>query len=113
MEANVVIFASFIMIFGAAIGAQIGALATQYVTGPAVRLILSVAVGVGALGAAVKLFDVLTDKSLAIADILSKAVMFGGMGLLVVLIGTLVTLGVMRDRGHAVPSWADTLVIAR
>jgi len=113
MEANVVIFASFIMIFGAAIGAQFGALATQYVTGPAVRLILSVAVGVGALGAAVKLFDVLTDKSLAIADILSKAVMFGGMGLLVVLIGTLVTLGVMRDRGHAVPSWADTLVIAR
>jgi hypothetical protein len=55
----------------------------------------------------------LTNKNLAIADVLSKAVMFGGMGLLVVLIASLVVMGVMRDRGHAVPSWADTLVIAR
>jgi len=113
MEQNVVIFASFIMIFGAAVGAQFGALATQYVTGPAVRLILSVAVTVGALGAGVKLMDVLTDKKVDMLDKLSAGVMFGGMGLLVVLIAGLVVMGVMRDRGRAVPKWADTLVVAR
>jgi len=104
MEQNVVIFASFIMIFGAAIGAQIGALATQYVTGPAVRLILSVAVTVGALGAGVKLMDVLTDKKVDLLDKVSAGIMFGGMGLRVVLIAGPVVMGVMRDRGHAVPS---------
>jgi len=113
MSHNVVIFASFIMIFGAAIGAQFGALATQYVTGPAVRLILSVAVTVGAAGAAVKLADVLTNKSLDILDIVSKIVAFGGMGVLVALIAGLVVMGVARDRGRAVPAWADTLVVAR
>jgi uncharacterized membrane protein YfcA len=113
MEHNVVIFASFIMIFGAAVGAQIGALATQYVTGPAVRLILSVAVTVGALGSGVKLIDVLTDKSIHALKLISGGIMFGGMGLLVTLIGGLVVLGVMRDRGRSVPAWADTLVTAR
>lgn len=113
MSHNVVIFASFIMIFGAAIGAQIGALATQYVTGPAVRLILSVAVTVGALAAGVKLVDVLTDERFGILDTASTIIMFGGMGLLVALIGGLVTLGVRRDRGRPVPAWADTLVVAR
>jgi hypothetical protein len=113
MEHNVVIFASFIMIFGAAIGAQFGALATQYVTGPAVRLILSVAVTVGAVGAGVKLIDVLTDKSIGALKLISGGIMFGGMGLLVVLIGGLVVMGVMRDKGRAVPAWADSLVTAR
>jgi uncharacterized membrane protein YfcA len=113
MSHNVVVFASFIMIFGAAIGAQIGALATQYVTGPAVRLILSVAVTVGAVGAAVKLTDVVTDKKLAVLDAASAIIMFGGMGVMVVLIAGLVVMGVMRDRGRAVPAWADTLVVAR
>ena len=68
---------------------------------------------VGALGAGVKLIDVLTDKSIDALKIVSGGIMFGGMGLLVALIGGLVVMGVMRDRGHAVPSWADTLVIAR
>ena len=76
-------------------------------------LILSAALTVGALGAGVKLIDVLTDKSIDALEIVSGGIMFGGMGLLVALIGDLVVMGVMRDRGHAVPSWADTLVIAR
>jgi hypothetical protein len=83
------------------------------VTGPAVRLILSVAVTVGAVGAGVKLIDVLTDKSIGALKLVSGGIMFGGMGLLVVLIGGLVVMGVMRDRGRAVPAWADSLVTAR
>jgi uncharacterized membrane protein YfcA len=113
MSHNVVIFAAFIMIFGAAIGAQIGALGTAYVRGPGVRLILSVAVTIGALGAGVKLVDVLTDGNIAMLDMASKIIAFGGMGLLVALIGGLVALGVAHDRGRPVPAWADTLVVAR
>src|SRR3990170_8610809 len=63
MSHNVVILAAFIMIFGAALGAQIGALGTAYVRGPAIRLLLVVAVAFGAAGASVKLADVLTDES--------------------------------------------------
>jgi uncharacterized membrane protein YfcA len=111
MSGNVVVFAAFIMLFGAAIGAQIGALGTQYVRGPAVRLILVVAVTIGAAGAAVKLADVLTDKSLALLDILSKAIMFGGMGVLVCLIAGLVTMALVFRRFGSAPEWAETLVV--
>jgi len=109
---NVVILASFIMIFGAAIGAQIGALATQYVTGPAIRLVLTVSVAFGALGAAAKLADVLTSESLVILDLLSKLVTFGGMAILVTVICGLVLTAVAQRRGREVPSWAESLVVA-
>ncbi len=113
MSHNVVIFAAFIMIFGAAIGAQIGSLGTAYVRGPGVRLILSVAVTIGAAGAAVKLVDVLTDERYAALDIGSKIIAFGGMGILVVLIIAMVTMAIAFQRGRiAAPSWAETLVVA-
>lgn len=113
MSHNVVIFAAFIMIFGAAIGAQIGALGTAYVRGPAVRLILAVAVTVGATGAAVKLADVVTDESFAILDVASKIITFGGMGVLVSMILALVGMAIVFQRGRiTVPTWAETLVVA-
>jgi uncharacterized membrane protein YfcA len=112
MSNNVVIGAAFIMIFGAAIGAQVGALGTAYVRGPAIRLLLVVAVTFGALAAAVKLADVLTNESIMLLDIGSKIIMFGGMAVLVSLIMGLVGLAVFsRNRGTA-PAWAETLVVA-
>ncbi|MGB3905509.1 MAG: sulfite exporter TauE/SafE family protein, partial [Anaerolineae bacterium] len=112
MSHNVVIFAAFIMIFGAAIGAQIGALGTAYVRGPGIRLILAVAVTIGAAGAAVKLADVLTDESIMLLDIGSKVITFGGMGVLVSLIIGLVGMAIVLQRGRiAAPSWAETLIV--
>jgi uncharacterized membrane protein YfcA len=112
MSHNVVVLAAFIMIFGAAIGAQIGALGTAYVRGPAIRLLLVVAVTFGAASAAVKLADVLTDESLAVLDIASKIIMFGGMATLVSLIMGLVGLALLSRRRGAAPSWAEALVVA-
>jgi uncharacterized membrane protein YfcA len=112
MSHNVVIFAAFIMIFGAAIGAQIGALGTAYVRGPGIRLILAVAVTIGAAGAALKLVDVLTDQSYAFLDTGSKIIAFGGMGILVSLIIALVGMAVVLQRARiSAPSWAETLIV--
>jgi uncharacterized protein len=111
MSHNVVVLAAFIMIFGAAIGAQIGALGTAYVRGPAIRLLLVVAVTFGAASAAVKLADVLTDESLAVLDIASKIIMFGGMATLVSLIMGLVGLALLSRRRGAAPAWAEALVV--
>lgn len=114
MSENVVIFAAFIMIFGAAIGAQIGALGTAYVRGPAVRLLLVIAVTFGAIAAALELADVLTDETSKLLDVLSPTVMFGGMGLLVALIMALVGMAVYFQRtGTAAPAWAETLIVTR
>jgi len=112
MSHNVVVLAAFIMIFGAAIGAQIGALGTAYVRGPAIRLLLVVAVTFGAASAAVKLADVMTDKSLAVLDIASKIIMFGGMATLVLMIMGLVGLALLSRRRGAAPAWAEALVVA-
>ena len=111
MSGNVVIFAAFIMILGASVGAQIGALATQYVRGPAVRLVLVVAVCFGSIAAAMKLADVLTDNSLRALDILSPAMMFGGMAVIVSIIMGLVLMAVVLGRRGTLPGWAETLVV--
>jgi len=113
MEGNVVALAAFIMIFGAALGAQIGALGTAYVRGPAIRLLLVVAVAFGAAGAGVKLADVLTDESIGLLDTASKIIMFGGMGTLVSLIIGLVGVGVVSQRRGVAPAWAEALVVTR
>ena len=114
MSHNVVIFGSFIMIFGAAIGAQIGALGTAYVRGPAVRVILSVAVTFGAIAAALKLADVLTDETIEQLSQLSRYTMFGGMAVLVSMIMGLVGMAIVCQRtGKQAPVWAETLIVTR
>ena len=112
MSHNVVIFAAFIMILGASVGAQVGTLATAYVRGPAVRLLLSVAVTFGAMAAALELGNVLTDESVELLGSLSQIVMFGGMGVLISMIGGLVALAIVLQRtGAAAPAWAETLIV--
>jgi uncharacterized membrane protein YfcA len=114
MSHNVVIFAAFIMIFGAAIGAQIGALGTAYVRGPAVRLLLSVAVTFGAMAAALELTNVVTDESVHLLGNLSQIIMFGGMGVLVSMIAGLVGMAIVLQRtGATPPAWAETLIVTR
>ncbi len=114
MSQNVVIFAAFIMLFGAAIGAQIGALGTAYVRGPAVRLLLVIAVTFGAIAAALELTDVLTNESSELLDVLSPVIMFGGMGLLVALVMGLVGMAAYYHRtGATPPAWAETLIVTR
>ena len=113
MSGNVLIFASFILLLGASVGTQVGSLATRYVTGPAVRLVLAFAVGVGALGAALKLADVITDNTFRLLDVAAAATLFGGMAILTLMVMGLLTLGILYQRGQQIPAWAQSLCCKR
>jgi len=107
----VVIFASFLIILGASLGTQIGSIATRYVSGPAVRLVLSLAVGSAAVGTAFQLTGVLLGRATGFFDAAAKVSLLGGMGTLAVLISAFLVLGVMRQRGRKIASWAESLVV--
>jgi uncharacterized protein len=111
MSGNVIIFASFLIVLGASLGTQIGSLATRYVSGPAVRLVLSLAVGFAAIGTAFQLTGVLLDRATGLFDALAKISLLGGMGVLAVLISVFLVLGVMRQRGRKIARWAESLVV--
>ena len=111
MSGNVVIFASFLIILGASLGTQIGTLATRYVSGPAVRLTLALAVGSAAVGTAFQLAGTLLDRATGLFDAAAKASLLGGMGALAVLVNIFLVLGVMRQRGRKIADWAESLVV--
>lgn len=108
MSDNVLIFASFLMLLGAAPGTQIGAIATRYVTGPAVRLVLAAAVGAAALGTGLELADVIA-KGVDILQLFAQMMLFGAMGFLSIVVVALLVLGIRYQRGRSIPSWAESL----
>jgi len=111
MSGNVLIFASFLILLGASLGTQIGTLATRYVSGPAVRLVLALAVGFAAFGTAFELASVLSGGAARLLEGAARATLFGGLGVLALMISGLLVLGVMRQRGHRIPDWALSLVV--
>jgi uncharacterized membrane protein YfcA len=113
MNGNVLIFASFLILLGGSLGTQIGALATRYVSGPAVRLVLALAVGIAAIGTAFQLASVLFDPAAGLLERFAQASLFGGLGVLMLSIIGLLALGLTRQRGGTVPDWALSLVVGR
>lgn len=111
MSGNVIIFASFLIVLGASLGTQVGSLATRYVSGPAVRLTLALAVGFAAVGTAFQLTGMLLDRATGLFDAAAKASLLGGMGALAALISAFLVLGVMRQRGRKIAGWAESLVV--
>jgi uncharacterized membrane protein YfcA len=111
MSGNVLIFASFLILLGASLGTQIGALATRYVSGPAVRFVLTLAVGFAALGTAFELASVLSGGAAGLLEKAARVTLFGGLGVLALSVSGLLVLGVMRQRGRRIPDWAISLVV--
>lgn len=109
MSANVLVFASFLLLIGASVGTQVGALATSYVTGPTVRFVLALAVGLAAAGTAFELADVLTDETIGALEAAAIVALFGGIGLLTLSIVALLVLGVLYQQGRRIPRWAEPL----
>jgi uncharacterized membrane protein YfcA len=112
-DGNVLIFASFLIMLGASLGTQIGALATRYVSGPAVRLVLTLAVGIAAIGTAFELASVLYGPAAGLLEKTARATLFGGLGVLMLSVSGLLVLGLMRQRGRRIPDWALSLVMGR
>lgn len=111
MSGNVVIEAAVIMILGACIGAQIGALATRYVRGLSVRYILAYSVFFSAAGSIFKLIYILTDETVAWYQTVAMIFTFGGMSLLMLMIIGLFVLGVMYRKGKHIPGSLEPYLV--
>ena len=110
MSGNVVIFASFIMLVSSSIGVQFGVLATRYVRAVSVRYILGICILLSAAGSALKLSEVLLGEAAGWSGPGSLIVTFGGLGLGVVMVLSLLAIGVRHRRGGSVPPWVQSLV---
>lgn len=110
MSGNVIIFAAFIMILASSIGIQFGVLVTRYVRGVSMRYILGISILICAIGAILKLADVLLGEPAAWLEVSSVAVTFGGMGLTVIMILALFIIALRYHRGQHIPTWIESLV---
>jgi len=110
MSGNVIIFASLIMLVASSIGVQFGALVTRYVRGISVRFVLGISILIAALGALLKLLNVIGDKPNAFLETGSTAVIFTGMGLAVLIIITLFTMAQRYRSGKSIPAWLEAFM---
>lgn len=110
---NVVLPAALVMLLGASVGAQIGAAATAYVNGPAVRRVLSWSVSIAAVGSALRLTYLVTGKTLSAVDFAAKAFTIGEMVLLVAVVVGLHVCGVRASRGKPIPRVAVPFLLVR
>jgi hypothetical protein len=111
IEGNVDMMAVLFMIVGAMIGAQVGSIATSYVRGPAIRYILSYSLILATLGAALRLFYVLSGQSVEWLSLAAVMLTLGEMIFLCLFITSLVWFAVRRRAAKWVPDWVAPLVI--
>jgi len=110
MSGNVMIYAGVLMVLGASVGAQIGAIGTQYVRGISVRYILSYSVFLSAIGSLFQLSYILTGKNISWLQNGAQIVTFASLALLVGMIIALIVIGVLCRKGRPIPAWAESLV---
>jgi len=110
MSGNVIIFAAFLIILGPSIGTQFGALITRYVRGISMRYILAFSILLSIAGAVLKLVNILLEKGTTWLERGAVAVIFGGMGLIVVMIIALFVVAMLQKSGRHIPIWVESLV---
>ncbi|MFC2016995.1 sulfite exporter TauE/SafE family protein [Chloroflexota bacterium] len=110
MSGNVIIFAAFIMILASCIGVQFGTSVTRYVRGLSARYILGISLLICAMGAILKLIDILLEETITWLAIGSVAIVFGGIGLMVIMILALYIMALRYHRGQHIPSWVESLM---
>jgi len=113
MSGNVLIFASLIMLIASSLGVQFGALVTRYVRGLSARFVLGISILITAMGAILKLLNILLEKGTDLLEIGSLVVTFSGMGLAVMMILVLFIVAIRYRRGQYIPTWAESLVARR
>lgn len=113
MDGNVIIFASFIILLASSIGVQFGAIVIRYARGLAVRFILSVSILLFAMGAILKLADILLETRGDWLNAGSVAVTFGGLGLTMTMVLALFIIGLRYQRGQSIPASLESFVVKR
>ena len=110
MSGNVLILVAFIMLVASCIGVQFGVWTTRYVRGLSVRSVLGILIIICAVGAILKLADVLLGEPAAWLEVSSVAVTFGGMGIVLILICALFMIGFRYSHGRHIPTWSKPFV---
>lgn len=110
MSANVVIFASFVLLVASSVGVQFGAHVMRHVRGVSVRYVLGICILLAAVGAALKLSGILLGNGAAWSEVGSRAVTFGSLGVAVAMIVALFIVAVRHRNGQRIPAWARSLV---
>ncbi len=113
MSGNVVIFAAFIMVVASCIGVQFGAVATRYVRGVSLRIMLGISILLFAAGTILKLIGVSLGEGAIWAEVASMAVTFSALGLIVIMIVALFIVALRYRRGYQIPGWLESLVSSK
>jgi len=111
ISGNVIIFVSFIMLLASCIGVQFGVLATRYARGLSVRLILGISILLFAIGAILKLVEILLEKASTWLETASVAVTFGSLGLTVIMVLALFITGLRYQSGQSIPTYLESFVV--
>jgi|TARA_B100002003_G_C14147187_1_gene551654 uncharacterized membrane protein YfcA len=111
MSGNVDIMMALTMLIGATLGAQIGAVATSYVRGPSVRLVLSWSILLALVGATLNLAYILTEKSIILLEIASKIMVITQMFILIGMILGLVVMAILSRKGYKIPRFIDAMIV--
>lgn len=110
ISGNVIIFAAVIMVVASSIGVLFGATVTRYVRGVSVRMVLGISALLAAVGAILKLSSLLLEEAATWLQTGSLAVIFGGLGLTLIMIIALFITALRYHRGKRIPAWVESLV---
>jgi uncharacterized membrane protein YfcA len=110
LDANVVIFASFIMIMGSSAGIYFGALLTRYLREVSMRYTLASSILVAVLGSIFKLITILSRNDADWIQLGIKIITFGGLACIVCILIFLFIAALRRKNGKYIPVWIKSLV---
>jgi len=110
ISGNVIIFAAFIMLVASSIGVRFGASVTRYVRGVSMRIILGISALLFAVGAILKLSNLLLERAASWLEAGSLAVTFGSFGVILMMILALFITALRYHRGQHIPTWIESLV---
>ncbi len=110
MSGNVLIFTAFILLLASFAGVYFGATVTRYVRGVTVRYITAITFLLCAAGATLQGIDLLLDQGLPQLHTASIGVIFGSLGLMVIIIVSLFFMASHHRRGQSIPTWSKSLL---
>jgi ABC-type Co2+ transport system permease subunit len=105
MEGSVVVFASFIMIAGSAIGIYFGAQLTRYLHEISMKYIPASTIMVAVCGSVLKMVKVISGTESAIVQNAMCIVTFGGLAAIFLILVVLFIAAIRKSKNQAIPSW--------
>jgi uncharacterized membrane protein YfcA len=110
MDGDVIIFASFIMLLGSSAGVYFGAQLTRYLREVSMRYVLASTILIAVFGSVLKMAGILGGSDSAWLNDGMIAVTFGGLGLIIIIIGGLFYTSLRHSKGKHIPLWTQSLV---